>query len=204
MILTLKYEHFLEKVMKKYNKVGIWALSLSFLTAMQVQYAIANVQDVDEEVVIETVKHKVIQLKKMTGQPTVIEIEEDGKMRVIELTADELADKSLLGNKLAGLDPETRETVMNALNHSGRMPHRGSKMVKSHGQKDGVVKEIHFKHMDTDDSEDHEIVFIDAADDISFNGELKGHYKVVVKLIEKGKFSKQELDEIRAALDAKY
>jgi hypothetical protein len=190
-------------MMKKYNKAGLWALTYSVLTVIPLSYACANMQNVEKEVAKVDVKHKVIELKKMSGQPIVIEIEEDGNMQVIELTADELADESLLSNKLAGLDPETRETVLNALNHSNPQ-HGGMKMLKTRLHKDGMMREIHIEHMDGELEKEHEIVVINGSDNLEFKGEIKGHHKALVKLIEKGKFTKQELDEIRAALDAKY
>jgi hypothetical protein len=156
-----------------------------------------NAQDVEEDVI--KVKHKVIQLKKQGQLPTTIEIEENGDVKVIEMTSDELADKALLAEKLNVLDETTRETVLEIIANNERGSHKNIALFSN---KEG--DNISLNDIGTNFTGTHEVVLIKEGDDIEFKGKLKGHHSAIVKLIEKGDFNRKELDEIRAALDAKY
>jgi hypothetical protein len=145
------------------------------------------------------VKHKVIQLKKQGQLPTTIEIEEEGDIKVIEVTSEELTDKALLAEKLNELDDATRETVLEILANTERGSHQNLAVFSS---KDG--NNISLNDLGKSFTGTHEVVVIKQGDDIEFKGKLKGHHSAIVKLIERGDFNRNELDEIRAALDAKY
>ena len=156
-----------------------------------------NAQDVEEDVI--KVKHKVIQLKKQGQLPTTIEIEENGDVKVIEVSSEELADKALLAEKLNTLDETTRATVLEILANTERGAHKNIALFSN---KEG--NNISLDDLGKSFTGTHEVIVIKEGDDIEFKGKLKGHHSAIVKLIEKGDFSRKELDEIRAALDAKY
>lgn len=171
------------------------------LTCALIAFALTNspvnAQDVEDDVI--KVKHKVIQLKKQGQSPTSIEIEENGDIKVIEVTSDELADKALLAEKLNVLDDTTRETVLEILANTERGAHKKIALFSS---EEG--NNITLNDLGTSFAGSHEVIVIKEGDDIEFKGKLKGHHSAIVKLIEKGDFNRKELDEIRAALDAKY
>lgn len=186
----------LEKIMMNLDKI----LPLP-LTCALIAFALINptVSAQEQEADVIKVKHKVIQLKKQGQLPTSIEIEENGDIKVIQVTSDELANKDLLAEKLQTLDKTTRETVMEILSNTERGSHKALALFS-----DNEGANISLNDLRTNFTGTHEVIVINDGDDIEFKGKLKGHHSAIVKLIEKGDFNRQELDEIRAALDAKY
>lgn len=173
-------------------------VSIAALTATNV-YA----QETEQEAV--QVKHKVIQLKRSNNLPTTIEIEENGQVHVIKMNMDELQDDSALALKLQNLDEETRETVLSILKNSGKNLSGGmSEGLSFFSSTENKVIELSDIDINTERLSEHEVFVINNGDNVDFKGILKGHHNAVIKLIEKGQFSREELDQIRAALDAKY
>jgi hypothetical protein len=63
----------------------------------------------------ENVIHKVIEIKAVKGKYLSVWVDSDGHSQTLIFTVDELADSDLLPAKLANLDDDTKETVMEAL-----------------------------------------------------------------------------------------
>lgn len=57
-----------------------------------------------------------IELKKELGEGTTLNINQDGNTQVFEFTEQELQDDDVVNARLEGLDDDTKETVLNALN----------------------------------------------------------------------------------------
>ena len=174
--------------------------------AVVASFALAGVVTAEEEI-----KHKTIEIKAVKGKAVNVWVEDDSGSQAVIVTAEELADSDLLADKLAGLDDQTRETVMDALqgvnqSHDGDVEHEIEKvyvMNKGDGQRIEFIG---------DDDHDVDIEVINGGDGkiikhvIRANGDssaLKGHSGAITKLIERGEFSQDELDKIQAALDAK-
>lgn len=185
-----------EKIMMNLDKILPVPLTCA-LIAFALTNSTVNAQDVEEDEI--KLKHKVIQLKKQGQLPTTIEIEENGDIKVIEVTSDELADKALLAEKLNTLDETTRETVLEIIANNQSRSGKNIAFIKSKEGSNVSLNDLGKSFTGT-----HEVILIKEGDDIEFKGKLKGHHSAIVKLIEKGDFTRKELDEIRAALDAKY
>ena len=197
------------KIPNKYSALSI-ALGLILTTAL-----ISPVTIAQERTETVKVKHKVIQVNQENESPTTIEIEQDGNMQVIEISAEELADEALLNNKLSSLDKETRIIVMQVLSSKDKhFSSKGSGMHTRHKYEmtvDDVDIDIDSDHdvdIDIDSGHDvkhvKEILVINDGDNVDFKGPMKAHYQAIIKLIEKGKFTPDQLAEIQRALDAKY
>ena len=134
--------------------------------------------------------------------------------RVIMLNGEELSDDVALEEKLADLDPETREKVLSLL---------GDIDVESYAHDDThVVKKGIVKILRKDDETGKIIDITSDSDDIDlsvFNlSELDGgaidlsssiikimgdHTEATIKMIKNGEFTQNELDRIQVALDEK-
>ncbi len=171
-----------------------------------------------------------IEVKKETGNPVVIDIDNNGNTQVFEFTDEELKDADLIENRLAGVDEKTREAVMNAL--SGISMGDGN-MVWVNDDEDGDDKKkfVIIKQMDSGDGEfQHDVMIdFDGASDvggvhkvikhkidkhfkIKVGGEghgMKLHHdtghaaKVIQKLLENAELTPEQLEKIQQALDAK-
>lgn len=184
--------------------------------ALSCYFAIAGSVIADNEV-----KHKFIQIHADNKEDVVIKIEKDDVLSKFVITHEELADEDLLDIKLAELDDETRETVMQALEGTrhmfdgsmdlGKMKLSGfdgdHKVMVINGGEGHVLFEDGFDGIDLDvhveGDGDHKIIkkHVIVAD--GKHGVLKGHTNAIVKMIERGEFSQDELDQIQAALDQK-
>ena len=160
-----------------------------------------------------------IEIRAEKEELTTIKVNTDDVVETIELTPEELADDVLLEARLAGLDDKTRETVMQALAGTrhivdGEMDlTHFAKLADGDNHKMFVINagEGHVVHA----TEDMDFTFETASDlgtkvirkhfvfGDDEDGVLRGHSSAIVKMIEKGEFSQEELDEIQAALDSK-
>lgn len=171
------------------------------------------------------VEPTVVEIRADKEKLTTIRVESNGIEELIELTPEELADDAALETRLAILDKKTRKTVMQALQGTRHMVDGSmdlAKLVemKKHGAHKVMVingGEGHVAHedlevlvdFDSDDHQSHKLVrkhvIVDGTTTLT-QGEhtvIKGHSDAIVRLIEKGEFSQEELDSIQAALDAK-
>jgi hypothetical protein len=156
------------------------------------------------------VKHKVIEVKRNADALSKIEIEENGEIKVIELTADELNDADMLESKLADLDEDTRAIVFEALNDSKNRFGKGLTFFSSQSPSDLSIDQlkvtrgdINAINIETDIEGNREVIVVNRGE-ATFKGVLKGHHQAIINLIEKGEFTRDELNEIRTALDAKF
>ncbi|WP_299079725.1 hypothetical protein [uncultured Paraglaciecola sp.] len=168
--------------------------------------ALVGVVTADEEI-----KHKTIEIKAIKGKDVNVWVENDGNSQAVMVTAAELADSDLLADKLADLDPETRETVMQAL-QGVKMSHDGEAHVevekvfvmnKGEGQRvEFIGEDAGNIDIELTEGNGHRIIkhVIHGDGD---NSVLKGHSGVITNMIERGEFSQDDLDKIQAALDAK-
>lgn len=164
---------------------------------------------------------------------TDLKVVTDGVAKTITITQDELNDEYLLAEKLSDLDDDTKEIVLNTLKNKNFTFHSNKNKEMSFSQDvdfafmgldtDGEANVTIIKSIDDlENVSDVEILqelgldgnansiqtmknvtVISAGDGEHFVGSLKGHHKAIVKLIEKGEFTRDELDQIQEALDAK-
>jgi hypothetical protein len=156
------------------------------------------------------VKHKIIEVKRNADAVSKIEIEEDGDVKVIELTTVELDDPAMLESKLADLDEDTRAIVMEALNSSKNRFDKGLAFISTQSPSELSIERLQVKrgdidaiNIETDIDGERDVIVLNRGD-ARFKGVLKGHHKAIINLIEKGEFTRDELNEIRKALDAKF
>ncbi|WP_100642458.1 hypothetical protein [Alteromonas facilis] len=164
----------------------------------------------------ETKEHKTIQVHAVKDENVRIVVDDAGNENVIVLTAEELADENLLEDKLAMLDSDTAETVRQAVEGTRHMFVDGFDFTGMKGNhekviviNEGVGEQVHaFAFGDSE----FEIEYgneegVKRKHQIIINGDgtgvLTGHTDAVVRLIERGEFSQEELDKIQAAVDAK-
>jgi hypothetical protein len=160
----------------------------------------------------EEVKHKVIEIKAVKNHDVNVWVESDGSSETHVFSADQLVDSGLLEEKLSNLDEETRKTVMDALQgiHMSGDGEAHVSLEKVFVMNNGDSQRVEFiggedANIDIEviGKNGHKMVrkhFIHADGD---NSILKGHTDAIAKLIERGEFSRDELDKIQAALDAK-
>lgn len=179
------------------------ALGIAAGTSLNSPYLSAQ-EAVDNTIV----KHKVIQLKRNADAISKIEVEENGEVQVIELKASDLDDAVLLESKLADLDDDTRTMVLEALNTSKNRGTKGLAFINTQGSHDISLDTLSLDAIDIEIDDltmdgKREMIVVNRGDTV-FKGVLKGHHKAIINLIEKGEFSRDELNEIRKALDAKF
>ncbi len=176
-------------------------------------FAIAGAVIADNDIL-----HKKIEIRAADGDVVVVKVDTNDALQVIELDQSDLGDENMLLAKLADLDDEAQEMVMQALQGVSHMV-------------DGSMDFSHFHHVG---NEKHKVVVVNDGEgtvvhksgdmdfSFDFDGEdgerkvrkqiligkdahsiIKGHSDVIVRLIENGEFSQEELDKIQAALDAK-
>lgn len=78
--------------------------------AMVGSLAVAGVVTAQEDI-----KHKTIEIKVVKDSDVSVWVDSDGHAETVVLTASEISNSDLLADKLAGLDEQTRETVVEAL-----------------------------------------------------------------------------------------
>lgn len=159
--------------------------------------------------------HKFVEVKAKKDENVVIKVDNDGNTESVIFTADELSNDDLIDAKLAHLDEDTKETVLQALNSVKQVVSEGfdvddlasgmeRKVVVMH-KGDGALVNV-TGDVDYDFDVVHEDGHKSIRKHIIIGDEtkvLKGHTDAIVKLIERGEFSYEELDKIQVALDAK-
>lgn len=162
---------------------------------------------------ITDIRHKVIEIKAFKDKNANISVRTDDDNHTLFFSKEELQDDNLVYDKLAHLDDETRDTVLQALENI-KMATDGSVEVfsdeavilnKGKGQRFVVLGEddsVHDIELDLVHDGVHKkvkkhVVFGSTA------GVLKGHTDAIVTMIERGEFDQEQLDKIQAAVDAK-
>lgn len=174
--------------------------------AMVGSLAVAGVVTAQEDI-----KHKTIEIKMVKDSDVSVWVDSDGHAETVVLTANEISNSDLLADKLAGLDEQTRETVVEALEGIKTSgfgdAHVEVKKVFVMNKGDAQLVEFMGDDVNMDiemiTGDDHKIVRKHIIHSDSEGGVLKGHTNAIAKLIERGEFSQEELDKIQAALDAK-
>jgi hypothetical protein len=130
-----------------------------------------------------------IEVKKETGSPVVIDINNDGNTQVFEFTKAELEDTDLIENRLAGVDEKTREMVMNALKgiHTGH-----ESMVWLDDEKMGDDMNKFFK-----------IKIGDGSHQLKLHRDSGQSANIIQQLLESSELTQVQLDQIQQALDSK-
>lgn len=140
----------------------------------------------------ETEKQKTIEVRAIKDKDVRIVVDDDGAENVIVLTNEELEDEDLLEAKLADLDNDTAETIRQAVAGTKHMFVKGTDISGMHGMHEKVIV------INDGEGEHVQAFHFDGGDTM-----LAGHTDAIVKLIERGEFSQEELDKIQAAVDAK-
>jgi hypothetical protein len=172
-------------------------------------------------IAVDNTKTTVVEISANQEELTTIKAETDGISEIIELTPEELVDDALLETKLSVLDDKTQQTVMQALQDTRHIVdgsvdftqikhlanHGQHKMIVINGGEGQVVKHIDdidvVVDFDNENDNDHKVVHKQVIIDASEHTVIKGHTDAIVRLIEKGEFTKEELDTIQNTLDAK-
>ena len=166
--------------------------------------AYAPMADEEKHPILHLNKHKIIQLSDGNG---------DGNLsKVIMLDGDDLSDNSILEEKLADLDPETREKVLSLL---GDIDIESFDGADEHVIKKGVVKILktdddNGKIIDiTADSSDIDLSVLNLSDVLGDNVKTSifkiggNSTDAVIRMLKRGEFTQNELDQIQVALDEK-
>lgn len=128
---------------------------------------------------------------------------------VIVLKKSDLDDNVIIEEKLSTLSPETKEIVLSAIENAKSHLSDGIttdiKTIIDDGNGDLIKSgKVHVIKMESaqhpEDEVKHKVFFSINGDEDSV---LKGHTDAIVKLIEKGEFSQEELDQIQLAIDKK-
>ena len=180
------------------------------LGALALSSAVSSVAMADDHA---DIKHKVIQIKAIKDHETNITVNTDAVSDSFFFSQEELEDDNLIYDKIAHLDDETRETILNALDNIKRT---GDSTIEVLGDNVTVLnkgKGQRFVFLGTDNSvRDIELDVVHDGEHKTIKkhviiggaeGMLKGHADAIVTMIERGEFDQDELDEIQAAVDAK-
>jgi hypothetical protein len=170
--------------------------------------------DDDKEV---QVKHKIIEINADSDSDVNIVVAGDGHDETISMTFDEMKDEYILEERLAHLDEDMRNTIMSALSGVKTMKFTSDdgnsffhdvdkKVVVMHGGDGGLTfantvgdADFDFEFLSDDgDAKVRKHIVIGDASHV-----LKGHTDAIVRLIEKGEFTQDELDKIQSAIDVK-
>lgn len=200
--------------MTSLNKLAPLSLAMILLGCTSFNSSLSAAQESSEKTINNpVVKHKVIELKRnadVLSALSKIQIEENGEVKIIELTSGELDDAAMLESKLADLDGDTRAIVMEALNNNKNRFPEGRAFLGVQRPSGLSIDKLKIKrgdvnaiNIETDIDGNREVIVINRGE-ATFKGVLKGHHQAIINLIEKGEFTRDELNEIRKALDAKF
>lgn len=196
------------------NNMNITLKSIATASLLAIPLALSFAVQQEEAVAETKVQHKVIEIKRSSNEPTLVEIDNDGEVHMIELLPEDIKSITVLNDKLVHLDEHTKELVLKIV--------KGQKFIDGDVSVDtefisetiesldieGLEKELVFHINKNGDgqhfSTDKKVMVINGGEGMSFSGSLKGHHKGIIKLLEKGEFTRDELAEIQKALDAKY
>jgi hypothetical protein len=173
----------------------------TFLTLTLMYLAVVTSLYADENDKPEKVKIKYIQDSDVKVFTELGDVKE-----IIVLKKEDLNDLSVLQDKLANLHQDTREIVMSALEKAGEHiddVHENVKVIVD-DQEGQLIKMLKYAQHIEDTVGDidvikHKIVYALDDDETS----IQGHTNAIVKLIEHGEFSQDELDQIQLAIDKK-
>jgi len=167
----------------------------------------------------DSIKHKVIEVKALQGDQVKVLVHNDDAKEVIVLQDGEVTDDVIVQDKIAHLDEDTQQTILQALEGTRHLFVDGDMDLKNLGGMEKVIvlnegfgeliKEfVSDVRISVDDEEHtdhdgkkvfkHKVIVADGSDSV-----LKGHTDAIVKLIERGEFDRDELDRIQVALDSK-
>lgn len=180
-------------------------------------------------------EHKMVKIEMVheNNEPVNIDVNVDGNHHVFEFTQKELKDQDAIAAKLADVDEQTRQTVMDALGNLNAGP--GHIVFHHNGEHDGDMVKKKFVVLNGSGGLDSETI-IELAENGNFTelhkvveshgsnsdgkkgpmvfkfahgGGMKLHgdsghsVSVIKKLIESGDLTQEQLDEIQLALDEK-
>jgi hypothetical protein len=177
------------------------AVFASFVLAGAIHAGVASASD--------DVQHKLVEIKAVKGHDLTVWVEKNGDAKTIILDANELQNKEALLAKLAELDEDTRNTVLKTLEEvksgpEGKTLHNERVFVMNKGEGQVIdIDENQVSIVGEDAGGKHHMVKQIFIDDGSPAMSLKGHADAITQLIDRGEFSREELDKIQAAIDAK-
>jgi hypothetical protein len=157
----------------------------------------------------EEITHKTIEIKAVKHQDVSVWVDSDGDSQTLVFSPSEIQDTKVMASKLESLDPETRQTVMQALqgvrhiNTGEREVQKVYVMNKGEGQRVEFIGPDSDVEMEIVSGGEHKIIRRHFIHEDGGEAILKGHTSVIASLIERGEFSQDDLDKIQAALDAK-
>ena len=157
----------------------------------------------------EEVKHKTIQIKAVKDHDVSVWVDSDGDSQTLVFTPSEILDIEVMAARLESLDPETRQTVMDALQGVPHIDTGEREVQKVYVMNKGEGQRVEFIGNDSDvemeivSGGQHKIIRRHIVHGEGAGAILKGHTSVIASLIERGEFSQDDLDKIQAALDAK-
>jgi len=157
----------------------------------------------------EEVKHKTIEIKVVKDHDVSVWVDADGDSQTLVFSPSDIQDIDVMVSKLESLDPETRQTVMDALQGVPHIDTGEREVQKVYVMNKGDGQRVEFIGDDSDVEMEivaggqHKIIRKHFIHEDGGEGILKGHTSVIASLIERGEFSQDDLDKIQAALDAK-
>jgi len=157
----------------------------------------------------EEVKHKIIEIKVVKDHDVSVWVDAEGDSQTLVFSPSEILDTKVMVTRLESLDPQTRETVIDALQKVRHIDTGEREVQKVYVMNKGEGQRVEFIGDDSDiDVEivsggEHKIIRRHFIHEDGGEAILKGHTSVIASLIERGEFSQDDLDKIQAALDAK-
>jgi hypothetical protein len=156
---------------------------------------------------------KTIDIKALNGEDVKVIVLNSDELHRIELEIEDIENNPVLLEKLRNLEPEIQKTVLEALrslNDDDVFTHLPSEFSEGLGKviviktADGQTIEANLEgnrisQLLGDDNILDDKTFVFKTSKMM----LKGHSNVIIKMLEKGDFDREKLDEIQAALDAK-
>jgi uncharacterized protein YggL (DUF469 family) len=205
--------------MKKLPPLSLKVFAISAFIGMPLAHSFAGQEDQHNEG-SHVIKHKVIEIKTHNNEPTTLEIDNNGVVKVIQLQPDDISNITVLEDRLSSLDKETRKMVLKLLQNRESL----QKDTNAHNTHlAGEIRSLEAFHIRNAEeqhkkmiielenmseaqhlSSDKQVFIINGGEGLHFDGVLKGHHKGIIKLIAKGEFTRDELNAIQKALDAKF
>lgn len=153
------------------------------------QIKIQKFHTIDHDVHIDGEVNKIIKVKlnHEQGEPIDVELDINGEPHVFTFTEDEINDSDLLEQRLADLDEESKEHLINLLTNLN-------------------IGEPHLQvHLD-DDIEKQVFVFKTDGEQPNFKfnfGKTGDSVKVIEKLLEHSELTPEQLDELQQIINSK-
>lgn len=160
--------------------------------------------------------HRVIEVQALKGQDITISVDTDGTTVTKLLNIDQLNDKVYVDAELADLDDSARMLIREALEDVIPILPKGTDLTHVDHTKRKVIVlnsgDGERVHVTGHGEMDFEFNVVQEGVDGMIERQfvigdeqtvLRGHTPAIVKMIERGGFSQEELDQIQAAVDAK-